>query len=152
MSILVTVLLTLHLLAAIIWVGGMFFIWMVLRPVLDTMDEEPCLTLWATVLSRFFHWVWGSIIVLLITGFSLISLRGGFSTVSLAEYIMIGTGVLMIALFKFVYIVPFDHLRRGVEQTKWQVARYALRTIHLLSATISVIGLISVAAILWMPG
>ena len=59
MSILVTVLLTLHLLVAIIWVGGLFFIWMVLRPVLDTMDEESCLTLWVAVLLRFFHWVWG---------------------------------------------------------------------------------------------
>ena len=60
---------TLHLLAAIIWVGGMFFAYMALRPVAGSLLEPPVrLKLWTQVFSRFFPWVWLTVLVLLITG------------------------------------------------------------------------------------
>jgi len=61
---------TLHLLAVVIWVGGMFFAYMALRPVAGTLLEPPVRqALWAGVFKRFFPWVWASIVVLLGTGF-----------------------------------------------------------------------------------
>lgn len=40
----------LHVLAAVVWVGGMFFAWMVLRPAAVTALEPPArLRLWSAV-------------------------------------------------------------------------------------------------------
>ena len=55
----------LHVLAAVVWVGGMFFAYVVLRPAVG--DIEPAserLKLWARVFPRFFAWVWAVVIVL----------------------------------------------------------------------------------------
>lgn len=47
-----------HLLAAIVWVGGMFFAYMVLRPAAVEVLEPPArLRLWNVVFRRFFPWV-----------------------------------------------------------------------------------------------
>ena len=49
---------TLHLLAAVIWVGGMFFAYMALRPATGSLEPSIRLTLWSQTLKRFFPWVW----------------------------------------------------------------------------------------------
>ena len=47
--------LAIHLLLALLWVGGMFFAYLVLRPVAATELEPPQrLPLWRGVFSRFF--------------------------------------------------------------------------------------------------
>ena len=59
----------LHLLSAVVWVGGMFFAYMVLRPVAGGVLEPPLrLELWRQIFSRFFPWVSLSIVILFITG------------------------------------------------------------------------------------
>ena len=68
---------TLHLLAALIWVGGMFFAWMVLRPATATLQAPERLTLWLEVFRRFFVWVWIAVVALPITGVGM--LHTGFS-------------------------------------------------------------------------
>lgn len=46
---------SLHLLAALIWVGGMFFAWMILRPAaMAALDGPARLKLWVEVFQRFF--------------------------------------------------------------------------------------------------
>ena len=53
---------TLHLLAVVIWVGGMFFAYMALRPAAGNLLEPPIRqTLWVAVFKRFFVWVWVSL-------------------------------------------------------------------------------------------
>ena len=59
----------LHVLAATVWVGGMFFAWMVLRPAAVAMLQAPeRLRLWTDVFRRFFVWVWVAVLVLPISG------------------------------------------------------------------------------------
>ena len=59
----------LHTLAALIWVGGMFFAWMILRPAAVSSLEAPArLTLWAEVLRRFFLWVWLAVVLVAAIG------------------------------------------------------------------------------------
>ena len=51
---------TLHLLAAVVWVGGMFFAYVALRPVAASLLPPPLrLPLWSQTVARFFPWVWG---------------------------------------------------------------------------------------------
>ena len=67
---------TLHVLCALIWVGGMFFAWMILRPAaVNTLQAPQRLSLWCDVLPRFFAWVWLAVLVLPITGFGMLHLR-----------------------------------------------------------------------------
>ena len=60
---------TIHLLAAVIWVGGMFFAYMAMRPAAQFLEPAMQLTLWSNTFKRFFPWVWLSIITILISGF-----------------------------------------------------------------------------------
>jgi len=47
---------TLHVLAALVWVGGMFFAWLVLRPAtVAALDGPARLRLWVEVFRRFFR-------------------------------------------------------------------------------------------------
>ncbi len=70
----------LHVLAAIVWVGGMFFAYMVLRPSLGILEPPPRPRLWNTVFPRFFAWVWVAVIALPATGYAMVfTAFGGFA-------------------------------------------------------------------------
>lgn len=103
--------LPLHILATVIWVGGMFFAYMALRPVAASLLEPPQrLPLWTQVFDKFFPWVWVTIIILPMTGLWMVySVFGGFGHVGLYIHLMTGIGTLMILLFLHVY---FSHYRR----------------------------------------
>ena len=69
-----------HLLAVLIWVGGMFFAYMVLRPAaVDTLQPPERLRLWDNVFGRFFKWVWGAVGAILATGLYMIYQYGGMA-------------------------------------------------------------------------
>jgi uncharacterized membrane protein len=87
----------LHALAAIIWVGGMFFAYLVLRPTLGHLEGPERLKIWAGVFPKFFGWVWISAIVLLITGYWQIFVDfGGLKGITIAIKLMMGIGILMV--------------------------------------------------------
>ena len=68
-----TVGLLVHAFAAVIWVGGMFFAYMVLRPATGALDPHVRLDLWGQVFVQFFPWVWASIVALLVSGYGISS-------------------------------------------------------------------------------
>ena len=71
--------LILHVLGAVIWVGGMFFAYMALRPSAGALEHAMRLALWQRVFSHFFPWVWASILALLTSGYGMVFLGfGGF--------------------------------------------------------------------------
>ncbi len=148
----ISIALTLHVLAAVVWVGGMFFAYLILRPALGTIDTDSRLNIWVSTLKRFFPWVWVCIITLLATGFLMISLLGGFSAIGWHVYIMMATGIFMMVIFKFIYAAPFKHLCRGVEEQKPEVAGYALGTIRQLVAVNLVLGLVTILVAILLPG
>lgn len=86
---------TLHVLAALVWVGGMFFAWLVLRPATVAALEGPArLRLWVEVFQRFFRWVWLAVAVLAVSGVGMIHLRfAGFETAPRYVQVMIGGGL-----------------------------------------------------------
>jgi uncharacterized membrane protein len=70
----ITLALLLHSLAAVIWVGGMFFAYMALRPAASALEPPVRLPLMRSALGRFFPWVLASIVTLLVTGYGMILL------------------------------------------------------------------------------
>ncbi|MCH8078886.1 MAG: CopD family protein [Proteobacteria bacterium] len=137
---------TLHLLAAVIWVGGMFFAYMALRPVAGSLLEPPVRqTLWAGVFKRFFPWVWLSIVVLLGTGFWMIFAElGGMANVGLHVHIMLLLGILMMLLFMHIYFGPFRRLKQAVEENNWETGGAKLNQIRLLIKINLILGLLVV--------
>jgi uncharacterized membrane protein len=142
-----TVLVALHTLAAVVWVGGMFFAYMVLRPSAGPLEPPLRLALWARVFGRFFPWVWASIAVLLASGYAMLFLGfGGFAGAGLHIHIMQATGILMMLLFLHLFFAPWRKLSRAVEQDALPDAAAALNQIRRIVAVNLVLGLITVAA------
>jgi len=113
-------LLSLHALAAVIWVGGMFFAHQCLRPAAaDLLPPPQRLPLWRQTLARFFMWVWPAIILLPVTGYAIVFSLGGFTHASLAVKIMHHGGWLMIVVFLFVFFLPFRALSAAVNKQQW---------------------------------
>ena len=141
-------LITLHLLAALIWVGGMFFAYMVLRPVAGSLLEPAQrLTLWSQVLSRFFPWVWLSIALLLGSGYAMLfQFFGGFAGAGVHIHIMHGLGWVMILIFLHVFFAPRKRLARAVAEQRWPDGAKSLAQIRILVGLNLILGLV-VAAI-----
>ena len=126
-----SVLLVLHILSAVIWVGGMFFAYVCLRPAAAELLEPPMrLQLWRDTLTRFFVWVWPVVIILPITGHSMIVSLGGMASVGTHVHIMLAVGYLMIAVFMHVFFTPFKRLKRATKENNWQAAGSQLNQIR----------------------
>ena len=110
----------LHILAAVIWVGGMFFAYMALRPVAASLLEPPLrLPLWSQTFARFFPWVWAAVVALPLTGYWMILVPfEGFANAGGHIHLMQVTGWAMIAIFSahiLRALSPAPAGRRGTE-------------------------------------
>jgi len=137
----------LHILSAVLWVGGMFFAHQVLRPVAVQQFEPPQrLRLWTQVFRRFFPWVWVCIVLLLISGYWMVfKLFGGMSSIGLHIHIMQALGWLMILLFLHLYFAPFRRLKEAVITEQWPEAGKRLNQIRLIVGINLSLGLIVIA-------
>ena len=137
----------LHILAAVVWVGGMFFAHVVLRPVAAGQLEPPVrLTLWVGVFKRFFPLVFAAIATLLVTGYWMVlSFYGGFAAVGLHVHIMVWTGYVMILIFFHVFFAPFKRLQRAVAAEDWATGGKSLAQIRSLVGVNLLVGLAIIA-------
>lgn len=111
----IPLLLAVHTLGAIIWVGGMFFAHMALRPALAEVSPPERLALWRRVFPIFFRWVWISVTALLVTGYVVILWGyGGFAGLAPHINIMQATGLLMMALYVYLYFGPYGAFQRAM--------------------------------------
>jgi uncharacterized membrane protein len=141
-----TIGLAVHVLAAVVWVGGMFFAYVVLRPVAGELEPMPRLRLWRGVFERFFPWVWASIVGLLLSGYGMLLFGlGGFADAGLHVHLMQATGLVMMALFLHLYFAPWRRLQRELEQGDGVAAAVQLGQIRRIVAINLVLGLITAA-------
>jgi uncharacterized membrane protein len=136
----------LHLLAAVIWVGGMFFAYMSLRPAAARVLEPPQrLQLWVHVFKLFFIWVWLSIITVLATGYwMLFGVFGGFANAGMHIHLMHGAGIIMVLIYLHVFFAPYRRLRHAVIVQDYPEGGKRLAQIRKLIALNLSIGLIVV--------
>ena len=133
----------LHVLAAVIWIGGMFFAYMVLRPAVAGIEAPPeRLRLWGRVLERFFRWVWVVVVVLPASGYWLVfDELGGFGALGMDIHLMQGVGLLMIVIFLHLYFAPYRRFGRALAAEDFAAAGAALGRIRVLVATNLALGL-----------
>ncbi len=132
----------LHVLSIVIWVGGMFFAYQVLRPAaVGLLKEDLLLPLWKKVFSRFFPWVWIIVFIVPITGqFILFARFDGFAQAPGYVHLMHGLGMIMIAIFIWIYFVPYKKLSTQVDNENWSEAKKQLAAIRKLIGLNTLIG------------
>jgi uncharacterized membrane protein len=141
------ILYTLHVLSALVWVGGMFFAWMVLRPAAMKALEGPArLKLWVEVFQGFFRWVWVAVVLLPVSGVGMIHLQySGFEAAPRYVQVMMGLYVVMTALFIRIQALLLPELRTAVAAQDWPTGAATLGKIRKLVGINLMVGLVLVA-------
>lgn len=139
-----TISLVLHILSAVVWVGGMFFAYMFLRPVAAIQLEPPMrLPLWVGVFQKFFPFIWLSILFLPLTGYMMIfDIWGSMKGAPLYVHIMNGLGIVMILIYMHVYFAPFKRLKGAVIKQDWPEGGRNLNVIRKMVGINTMIGLL----------
>jgi len=134
-----------HLLAAIIWVGGMFFAHMALRPAAaELLQPAQRLPLLKRVLDRFFFWVWLAIAVILASGYWIfLGLWDGQA--GLYVHLMQGSGLLMVCLFLFIYLGPYKQMGKALADGDLASAGVKMALIRRIIGINLVLGLLTTA-------
>lgn len=150
-----TVLKLLHVLAVILWVGGMLFTQFFLRPALPVLEPAQRLRLMQATLQRFFNAVAVAVVVVLGSGLWMIgrvakeNVQAGLDfNMPLGWTVMAALGVLMIAIFGHIRFALFKRLTRAVAAGDHSAGAAALAGIRLWVGINMALGLATVAAAL----
>jgi uncharacterized membrane protein len=145
-TLLIGLMVALHALSAAIWVGGMFFAYVALRPAAAALlPIEQRTTLWQESFARFFPWVWGIVIVLLATGFWLIfGLYGGMGNVGGHVHTMLLLGLVMMAIYAHIFFAPYRRMRLAIAAENWPEAGRRLSQIRIFIGINLILGLVTI--------
>jgi len=155
------VMLFLHVLSVVVWVGGMFLMHFAVRPAAVLLLPPPQrLPLLAEILGRFFGWVTAAVLVALVTGVAMIigigaaagAMQAGRSAfgegLRLAHgsvHAMFGLGIVMSLVFAFIRLAPFRRLNAALAAQQLPEAASHLDLIRRLVAFNLVLGIVTVA-------
>jgi uncharacterized membrane protein len=131
----------LHLVCAVLWVGGMFFAYVVLRPSLAAIEAPQRMLLHTQVFRKFFLVIWHAMPVILITGFAMVGLRWDMATAPWQINAMMGLGLVMAAVFLAIFFGPYRQFRRTIDRNRMASS---LDNIRKLIGVNLVLGLITV--------
>jgi uncharacterized membrane protein len=141
----ITIALALHILSAVVWVGGMFAAYLCLRPATGPLEPPQRLALWRRFFAKFFPWVWVSVVLLLATGYWMLTAHfGGFKGAPLYINLMQGLGWIMILLFFWLFHGPWMKFKRAVDAQDWPAAGAQLNRIRQIIAINLPIGVVVV--------
>ncbi len=134
-----------HVLAVVVWVGGMFFAYMALRPAaVEVLEPPERLRLWNRTFYRFFRWVWLAVLILLTTGFYMVHLFGGLFHAPMHVQVMLGLGLAMLAIYAYVFFAQYAALSTHVANQDWPRGGATLATIRKLVALNLTLGLVTI--------
>jgi uncharacterized membrane protein len=141
--------LLIHLLGVIVWVGGMFFAHMALRPSAAELLQPPQrLPLLAATLGRFFNWVAVCIALILLSGVAIIVLftsNGG--RIGPHIHAMSGLGLLMMAIFGHIRFALFKRLKSALDAADWPAGGVAMGKIRHWVLVNLVLGMITTVVV-----
>lgn len=134
----------LHIAGVVVWVGGMFFAYLCLRPtVVELFDPPQRLRLWRGVFARFFVWAGWAATLIAASGLSMF-MQHGSGRAPLGWHLMTASGVLMISIYVYVVTVPFNALKRAVEADDWKAGATALNRIRQMVGINLLLGLLTI--------
>jgi uncharacterized membrane protein len=131
----------LHLLCAVLWVGGMFFAYVVLRPSLAAIEAPQRMLLHTQVFRKFFLVIWHAMPLIILTGFAMLGHFGGMATSPWQIHAMLGLGLVMAAVFVAIFFGPYRQFRRTTDRTRMATS---LDSIRKLIGVNLILGLVTV--------
>ena len=135
-----------HLLAVLVWVGGMFFSYVVLRPAaVDVLQPPERLRLWDNVFRRFSNWVWSAVGIILATGFFMIYQYGGMAHAPHFVHLMLLLGLAMAGVYIYVFFACYVPFNLHVAKERWKEAGEVLARIRKLVGLNLTLGLFTIA-------
>jgi uncharacterized membrane protein len=137
----------LHLLCAVLWVGGMFFAYVVLRPSMAAIEAPQRMLLHTRVFKSFFLVIWHAMPLIIITGFAMLGMIGGMDRAPWQIHAMLGLGLLMAAVFLVIFFGPYRRFRRTIDRARMASSLDAIRKLIAVNlvlglATVIVAGLL----------
>jgi uncharacterized membrane protein len=145
----------LHLGAAVIWLGGMFFALFCLRPAAAGLPPPVRLPFMADVLGRFFSVVLWAALAVVASGTAMMGRAvqtthqtGAAFNVPADWLVMAGLGLLMLAVFAYVRLVLYRRLQQAIAAQDWPVGGAALNEIRFWVAANLGFGTLAVAVVL----
>ena len=136
----ITLALALHILGAVIWVGGMFAAYVCLRPAAGSLEASQRLQLWRNFFQKFFLWVWASVLLLLASGYWMLIMRfGGFAHAPLYVNLMQAIGWVMIALFVWLFHGPWLAFKRAADASAAVASLNPIRQIIMVNMPLGLI-------------
>ncbi len=140
----------LHLIGAALWVGGLGFAWLALRPAMSVLEPAQRLALHQAVLKRFFLIVWHAIPTMFISGYFLVRESYGSMAESPPElHAMVGGGVLMTLIFLYVFFLPWKAARTAMAAGQTAEAAAAFASIRRMVGINLLLGLLTIAVAAW---
>ncbi|MFO1323790.1 MAG: CopD family protein [Burkholderiales bacterium] len=135
----------LHITGVVIWVGGMFFAHMALRPSVQALAPPQRLPLLSATLTRFIVWAGASVVAIVGSGIAMLTLAGGFAAVNWAIHAMTAVGAVMTLVYAYLAAVPLQRLRSAVAGAQWADAGAAMAKVRPLVAFNLALGLVTIA-------
>ena len=137
----------LHVVSAVLWVGGMFFAHVCLRPIVAGQLEPPHrLRLWVGVFGRFFPVVWVALVTLLLTGYLMIfAIWQNMAATPIYIHIMKGLGLIMVLIFMHVFFAPSRRLKNAVILEDWPAGANALAQIRMMVGINIILGVVVIS-------
>jgi uncharacterized membrane protein len=115
-----------HLLAVVLWVGGMAFAHWFLRPALQALEPPQRVALMQRVLQRFLAAAGAAVVVAVLSGGALMAL--GLRGVHV--HAMAALGLVMAAIYGHVRFVLYARLARAAAAQDWPAGAAALGAIR----------------------
>jgi len=135
-----------HLLCVVLWVGGMAFLLVTLRPSMGAIDPAARLVLQGAVFRRFFRLVWQIMPMAIASGLLLLILSYSHQALPWEVMVMQTGGLLMAAIFIGMVLVPNKRFQAKLAAGTATAADVApIRRLIWLSLGIGAVILVSVA-------
>ena len=146
-----------HVLAVVVWIGGMVFAHFFLRPAALKLEPPQRIRLMHGALQRFFAAVLVSIVVILVSGLWMIgrvakeSVQAGLGfNMPLDWTIMATLGLIMMAIFGHIRFALFKRLSKAVAGSDWAAGGAALASIRTWVGINLAIGVVIIVVTLLM--
>jgi uncharacterized membrane protein len=138
--------LAVHVLCAVIWVGGMFFAYVVLRPSVAVLEPVQRIALHTQVFRRFFLLIWHAMPLILLSGFTVLFVfDGGPAHAGWNINVMMLFGLIMSAVFVLIVFGPYARFRRTTDRA---TAASCIDRIRRLIGVNLVLGIVTVVVAL----